>query len=81
MFWGVMPQKQLFGYEWYNTRHIHQLSIKDFKNYCRNIGAEILKEVYFGVHATKRSFIASLAPNLLSREGIFLVAAHLLDDR
>lgn len=25
-----MPRPMLFGYEWYNTGHIHQLSIKDF---------------------------------------------------
>ena len=27
---GTMPQCMLFGYEWYSTGHIHQLSIKDF---------------------------------------------------
>jgi len=30
LFFGRMPQKQLFGYNWYNTGHIHQFSLKDF---------------------------------------------------
>lgn len=30
LFKGQMPRHCLFGYEWYNTGHIHQLSIKDF---------------------------------------------------
>src|SRR3972149_5631826 len=32
---GVFPKWSLFGYDWYSTGHIHQLSIKDFENYCK----------------------------------------------
>ena len=32
---GIMPKAQLFGYNWYNTGHIHQLSIKDFDLYLK----------------------------------------------
>jgi methionine biosynthesis protein MetW len=34
MFSGVFPRWSLFGYSWYSTGHIHQLSIKDYANYC-----------------------------------------------
>jgi len=34
MFSGVFPRWSLFGYNWYSTGHIHQLSIRDYINYC-----------------------------------------------
>lgn len=38
LFKGRMPEKMLFGYKWYNTGHIHQLSSKDFYNLVNVIG-------------------------------------------
>jgi len=38
LFKGSMPEKMLFGYKWYNTGHIHQLSNKDFYNLLGVIG-------------------------------------------
>lgn len=35
---GRMPRPLLFGYSWYNTGHIHQLSGIDFMELIRNIG-------------------------------------------
>ncbi|NLH62074.1 MAG: methyltransferase domain-containing protein [Ignavibacteriales bacterium] len=35
---GRMPRKQLFGYEWYNTGHIHQFSLSDFLTLVNQIG-------------------------------------------
>jgi methionine biosynthesis protein MetW len=35
LFFGVFPGWSLFGYQWYSTGHIHQLSIKDFENFCK----------------------------------------------
>ena len=42
LFKGRMPKHMLSGYEWYNTRHIHQLSLKDFEEYIKD-KARILK--------------------------------------
>lgn len=38
LFKGRMPEKMLFGYKWYNTGHLHQLSIKDFYSLLDDIG-------------------------------------------
>lgn len=66
---GVMPRKMLYRYKWYNTGHIHQLSIKDFKNFCRENNLRIIKRKDFGCF----SFISQwLWPNLFSKESIFL---------
>lgn len=65
---GRMPRFALFGYNWYNTGEIHQLSIKDFKELCRTIGVRIIKEYHIG----KAGSLIKLYPNVLSQESIFL---------
>lgn len=66
---GVMPKKMLYGYTWYSTGHIHQLSVKDFKELCDKNNLIINKEEYLGFF----SFIARFCfKNLLSRVGIYL---------
>ncbi|MCK6603463.1 MAG: methyltransferase domain-containing protein [Ignavibacteriaceae bacterium] len=35
---GRMPRYCLFGYNWYNTGHIHQLSIRDFSELVTKVG-------------------------------------------
>jgi methionine biosynthesis protein MetW len=62
--YGRMPKAMLFGHTWWNTGHIHQLSIQDFKELVKGIGLEIKKSAYFGRLAIP-GFVR-LAPNLLS---------------
>ncbi|RAJ73486.1 methionine biosynthesis protein MetW [Chitinophaga dinghuensis] len=45
---GRMPKQLLFGYQWYNTGHIHQLSIRDFEELVAAVG---------GLEITTRSFV------------------------
>jgi len=54
----------LFGHAWWNTGHIHQLSISDFKELVKKKGLEIKKSAYFGRLAIPG--VVRLAPNLLS---------------
>lgn len=68
LFLGRMPKFTLGGYEWYNTGHIHQLSIKDFKTLANKIGLKIIKEYHLG----KAGRLIKLCPNLLSQVAIFL---------
>jgi len=42
LFTGKMPKKMLFGYEWYNTGHIHQLGIPDFLEMTKKMGLRVL---------------------------------------
>jgi len=66
---GRMPKKMLFGYNWYNTGHIHQLSIKDFKKTVLNMGLFIKDFVYLGRFGKFKYFF----PNLFVLEAIFLL--------
>lgn len=45
LFKGRMPKPMLFGYKWYNTGHIHQLSIKDFYELLNDIGGLRIKKI------------------------------------
>jgi methionine biosynthesis protein MetW len=42
MFLGIFPRWSLFGYKWYSTGHIHQLSIKDFEQFCKERNVKIV---------------------------------------
>jgi methionine biosynthesis protein MetW len=43
---GKMPTEMLFDYQWYNTGHIHQLSLIDFRHLVQNVGGLIERGLY-----------------------------------
>jgi methionine biosynthesis protein MetW len=45
LFEGRMPRKMLFGYTWYTTGHIHQLSSRDFLQIVDDVGGLTIREV------------------------------------
>jgi len=71
---GRMPKPMLFGYEWYSTGHIHQLSIRDFEKISENFNLKIIRAV-----PIQRSgnpviqFLIKTFPNLFSLENVFLL--------
>ena len=42
---GKMPPHMLFYYKWYNTGHIHQLSLKDFRDLISDIGGLTIRQI------------------------------------
>lgn len=69
LFNGIMPRPMLHKYSWFNTGHIHQLSNRDFKNFCRQNSIKIIKQAHLGCFKE----IANLIwPNFFSKESIFL---------
>jgi methionine biosynthesis protein MetW len=72
LFMGRMPRRLIYGYSWYSTGHIHQLSIKDFKLTANDLGLKIIAGIYlFG----RRKMCCPVWPNMLSTEAIFLLEA------
>jgi methionine biosynthesis protein MetW len=69
---GRMPKSEILPFEWYNTPNIHLLTIKDFKNFCRNNSIKFLKEVYLvgKQNRTKNNYGLE---NILAEEAIFLI--------
>lgn len=74
-FGGRMPARGLFGYQWYNTGHIHQLSCTDFLS--------LLYKLRPGARATLlntsendflRNFLIGKFPNLFHIFPIYLIS-------
>lgn len=73
-FKGRMPQYGLFGYKWYNTGHIHQLSIKDFKKLVKDVGGlTILKNYSLTTKNPIKILLIKIFPNLFQLLPIFLL--------
>jgi methionine biosynthesis protein MetW len=66
---GRFPRWSLFGYDWYTTGHIHQLSIKDFEDFCSNYNLKIRKVYYLFPTSFIRKLVSKYAfvYNLLSK--------------
>lgn len=74
LFRGRMPKLMLFGYEWYSTGHIHQLSIKDFEKFCKDNNFKTLDVYYFIPRVFKLpQGILKLFPNFFSITSIYLL--------
>lgn len=70
---GRMPRKMLFGYSWFSTGHIHQLSIKDFDELIKIIGGfEIVQKSFIKSSSVKDKLVV-LLPNLLMQFPIYLL--------
>lgn len=66
---GRMPKTMLFGYQWYSTGHIHQVSIKDFIDLVKEIGQiRIVKNYHVSMNFFRKQF-----PNLFQITPIFLL--------
>lgn len=71
---GRMPRFGLFGYSWYSTGHIHQLSLKDFEEFVLSHGFKIEKTVPVNLpKAWWKRFLAKRFPNLFVVTCIYLL--------
>lgn len=71
---GRMPLSGLFGYNWYDTGHIHQLSIKDFNLLVNHIGGlEILERKSVKSGNPLKDFLIQSFPNLFEQIPVFLL--------
>ena len=72
---GRMPKSMLFGYKWYNTGHVHQLSIKDFYELINDVGGlQVQKLLWAKTNIGIKDFISKTFPNLFMAIPIFLLS-------
>jgi methionine biosynthesis protein MetW len=71
---GLAPITKQLPYEWHNTPNIRVVTIRDFREFSRQVGFEIFKEaaVSTDVHNSCGNIVRFL-PNLLASYGIFLI--------
>lgn len=71
---GRMPRKMLFGYSWFTTGHIHQLSVKDFRELvARTTGLQVVMADFEETASALKNRLIGLSPNLLSVLPVFLL--------
>lgn len=70
---GRMPKKLLYGYTWYNTGHIHQFSIKDFKELVQHTGGLELVKMASTAQNGPQKLAARIHPNLFEILPVFLL--------
>lgn len=68
-FQGKVPVTTSLPYRWYDSPNLHFLSVKDFREYCREKKISVLREVC----VNKRRKI-HLWPNLRALNAIFLIS-------
>lgn len=70
LFKGRMPKPMLFGYDWYNTGHIHQLSTKDFLELTEKYNLIVCKQIHIGGFTI---FLRNYKPNMFSTVSIYIL--------
>jgi methionine biosynthesis protein MetW len=71
---GIMPTHMLFNYQWYSTGHIHQLSLKDFKDLVHTAGGLEIRELHCAeVDNFFKKFFMQKFPNLFMHIPIMLL--------
>ena len=57
---------------WYETENIHLCTIRDFENLCSNENIYIKDRIYLNKNG-RQGNLASLSPNFLAVEGVYLL--------
>ncbi len=74
---GRMPKPMLFGYKWYSTGHLHQLSIRDFEELVKEVhGIKIVKRVLEKSDNPVKNYFLNRFPNLFQVLPIFLLEKY-----
>lgn len=71
---GRMPRPMLFGYSWYSTGHIHQLSIKDFYELVAAVGGlRVVETACADQTSGLKRTVQNCLPNLFQLLPVFLL--------
>ncbi|OHB55617.1 MAG: hypothetical protein A2Y07_09680 [Planctomycetes bacterium GWF2_50_10] len=68
-FTGKAPETDLLPFKWYDSPNIHVLSLKDFDQFCENIGAVVEKRIPL-IKAYESP--VKFAPNLFAEQAVYL---------
>ena len=72
-----MPKPMMFGYSWYSTGHIHQLSIADFMEIVEQVGnLKIEQHICADSTAGIKRYMQELFPNLFELLPVFLLTSN-----
>jgi methionine biosynthesis protein MetW len=71
---GRAPVSKELPYQWYDTPNIRVITLKDFRNFSRDTGFGILKEVAISTHHhDTKGHVVRFFPTVFAKYGIFLI--------
>jgi len=70
---GRMPKSKVLPFEWYSTPNIHNLTIRDFKDFCRRENIAIIHEEYLIGGSWRNSAVWKPVANLFAINGMFIL--------
>lgn len=71
---GRAPVSRELPYQWYDTPNIRVITLKDFRNFSKNAGFRILKEMAISTyHHDTKGHVVKFFPTLFAKYGIFLI--------
>ena len=73
LFKGRSPRTRQLPFRWHNSPNIHFLTLKDFDQFCNELGAKVEKKI-----PISKSSLAPVrfAPNLLAEQAIYLTSKY-----
>lgn len=74
LFLGKAPQSTLSPHPWYESRTFHNLTIRDFEEYCQQHNSPIRRTYHFNISKSGESIPVRWRPNLLARFGFFILS-------
>jgi homoserine O-acetyltransferase len=73
MFGGRAPQTRQLPFRWHNSPNIHFLSLRDFDQFCQELGIRIEKRIPLGKSSTRP---IRLLPNLLATQAVYVTTKY-----
>jgi len=74
LFTGSLPKTKYLSYEWYDSPNIHQVTIKDFRNYCSKRNIKIKNEITCNISKNLiTNKLADIFPNLFAEHCIIVI--------
>lgn len=70
---GRAPQTRQLPFRWYNSPNIHFLSLRDFDQFCRELGLRIEKRIPLGKSSIRP---IRLFPNLLATQAVYVTTKY-----
>ena len=71
---GRMPMSRTIPYAWYDTPNIHHTTMRDFRDFCDDVGGVVEREIPLVSDANGRpARVQTLWPELLADSAVFVV--------
>jgi methionine biosynthesis protein MetW len=75
-FKGTMPKSKILPFEWFDTPNIHLLTIKDFREFCKERDMCIEKEIYTTRAGIRNNLFNIIFSNFFTEEVIFVISKN-----